>query len=162
MRARNYEKEVEDETKEHEKFSKKKLWGEQVRMPVATRFMSIEKIEEFRQDLADSYNVDVKEIIYEFYPIKDVNDSDRLDCINLKYFLKKPKLYMNEDGVTAREEIIHCEIYTLKMPVPPEMRNSAMARTKGTIVVRNATPQQKPSVNVNDIPQSRRKPMRRV
>ena len=98
-----------------EKFSSRRQWQERSDRPVATRSMTREQIEEFRQVLANSYHCDIADISYEFEKIFNENDEDRDDCLILHYKMKS----IWHGKPTLRT------IYSLKLPIPEELKMMA-------------------------------------
>lgn len=95
-----------------ERVSRRRQWQEKSMGPLAQRTMSKDDILYFQTVLAQSYNCEQADISYRFEKIRDENDADRDDCLNLMYFLK---------GLKAGVEHHRC-VYTLKIPIPEELK----------------------------------------
>jgi len=110
-----------------EKISTTRQWHEKPDGPIATREMNREEIEEYRRALVLSYKCENSAIKFHFQRITDVNDTDRDDCLWLKYTL---------DCEVAGKPSIRT-VATLKLPIPAKLREEAdkmkreMAKKKG-------------------------------
>lgn len=128
---------------DYEKPSRHRQWQERSSAPVAARPMTSAEIEEHRLNLVASYKCEDKDISFEFQKIIDENDEDRDDCLWLKY---KMKCIVNSKP-TIRE------IYSLKIPIPEEVRRMAeqlkkqqMARKPAALMAPvQTTPQTQPN-----------------
>ncbi len=103
----------------YEKPSRRGLWNERSRRPVAARTMTKAEIEEHRQLLVASYQCEDSDIIFDFQKITDENDEDRDDCIWLKYKLKMGPPSQSGGAVPTRE------IFNIKLPIPDDIRRMA-------------------------------------
>lgn len=102
-------------TYDNEKPSEKRQWREKSSRPVIVRPMTQADIEDHRQNLIKSYECEDSAISYAFERIRDENDEDRDDCLMLIYKLK---------CVIARKPA-NKVIFTLKVPIPPEIKQQA-------------------------------------
>lgn len=102
-------------TNDYEKPSKTRQWQERSDRPVATRPMTAREIVEYGRILADSYKCDASEITFEFEKIQDENDTDRDDCLWLKYKMKCVGL----DGKSGVRDV-----FKIKLPIPEEVRRA--------------------------------------
>ncbi len=100
----------------YEKPSKHKQWQERSESPIASRPMNSVQIEEYRGHLARSYDCPIEDVSYDFYKIKDEHDEDRDDCLWLKYRMKT---------VSATGKPMVRDIFSIKLPIPDEIRNMA-------------------------------------
>lgn len=97
---------------EDEKPSKTRQWQERSDRPIAARPMTPREIEEHRLNLVQSYQCADSDITFGFQKILDENDTDRDDCLWLRYTMKCV--------VSGRPAIR--EIFSIKLPIPEEVR----------------------------------------
>ncbi len=98
-----------------EKPSNKPQWQEKSDIPMATRPMSKQEIEEHRVNLVASYKCKDTDIYYKFQKITNDEDDDKDECLWLKYYLKCVM-----DGVATDREI-----FKIKLPIPDELKRMA-------------------------------------
>ena len=97
---------------EDEKPSKTRQWQERSDRPIAARPMTPREIEEHRINLVQSYQCADSDITFGFQKIQDENDTDRDDCLWLRYTMKCV--------VSGRPAVR--EIFSIKLPIPEEVR----------------------------------------
>lgn len=114
------EKTKTKEDENYEKPSKHKMWHERSARPIASRVMTKIQIEEHRLNLVRSYKCRDDEITFDFQKIMDENDEDRDDCLLLIYEMK---------CVVASKPVVR-EVFTIKLPIPDEIRKMAEAARK--------------------------------
>jgi len=103
---------------DYEKASRQRQWRESTIRPIAARPMTREDMEIHRANLAASYGMEIEDIEYAFQKIHDKQDADHNDCVVLLYTMK-----CIHQGVPDRRTI-----YSLKIPVPMELRKKAAQR----------------------------------
>lgn len=105
---------------EHGSYSTRAQWSERVARPVAARHMTIEQIAEFQAVLSIAEHVDdPSQIPWRVRRIRDYDDEERNDCLELCYF---------GDRVGERGHIVSRPIWTTKIPMPDELRMKAEKR----------------------------------
>jgi hypothetical protein len=102
-------------TQEAEKPSKTRQWQERSEAPIAVRAMTPQQIKEFKEHLIASYKCEPGEIDYTFEKITDADDTDRDDCLWLKYTMR---------CVIAGKPSIR-EIFRLKLPIPEDIKKTS-------------------------------------
>lgn len=109
---------------EHEKASKDQQWQEKSQRPIAARAVTSADAEHYRMVQAMSFGCPPEDIKYEYTRIVDTNDEDRDECLNLTYYLRvRPRL---PDPITRKvPEPFWKYIYSIKMPVPSEIKAKA-------------------------------------
>ena len=118
----------------YEKPSRHKQWQEKSSRPIISKPMTREDIEEHRLNLARSYQCEPHEIVYDFHKITDENDEDRDDCLWLKYSMK----------CIVDSKLIERDIFSLKIPIPVEVKLRADQLRRQQAMRRSTTPTGEP------------------
>jgi hypothetical protein len=95
--------------------SERQAWGEKSAMPIFTKPMEKQEIEQLRNELIISYNCPPNDIEYTFQKIRDIDDEDRDDCLWLKYTQRRV-----EFGKQVKKDV-----FSLKVPIPEQLRKRA-------------------------------------